>query len=46
MTQIWKDRDVGIVIKKRTMEVFIFPVAMYGCESRTVRKGGEENLCF
>ena len=41
MTQldgIFKSRDITLPTKVRLVEAMVFPVAMYGCESWTVKK--------
>ena len=46
MTNIWKVIGVFIATKKMIVEVWIYPVVMYVCESWTARKGEEENRCL
>ena len=35
---IFKSRDIILSTKVRLIKAIIFPVVMYGCESRTVKK--------
>ena len=35
---ILKSRDITLPIKVRLVKAMVFPVAMYGCESKTVKK--------
>ena len=37
-TSILKDRDIVSLTKVYTVKTIIFPVVMYGCESRTIEK--------
>ena len=37
---IFKSRDITLPTKVRLVEAMFFPVVMYGCESRTVKKCG------
>jgi len=36
--KIWKDRDLSVDLKTRLVKALVFPFAMYGCESWTMRK--------
>ena len=38
LTKIWKDKDVTIQTKRRLVNAMVVAVAMYGCESWTVKK--------
>ena len=38
LIKICKDKDVTIQAKRRMVNALVFPVAMYGCESWTVKK--------
>ena len=38
LTKIWKDRDLSIAMKSKLVQVLIFPVAIFGCETWTVNK--------
>ena len=42
LDSILKSRDVTLPTKVRLVKAMVFPVVMYGCESWTVRKVGEE----
>ena len=35
---ILKSRDVTLLTKVHTVKAVVFPVVMYGCENRTIRK--------
>ena len=35
---IFKSRDITLLTKVHLVKAMVFPVAMYGCESRTVKK--------
>ena len=38
LDSIFKSRDITLPTKVRTVKAMVFPVAMYGCESWTVKK--------
>ena len=38
LDSIFKSRDITLLTKVRLVKAMLFPVAMYGCESRTVKK--------
>ena len=38
MTNLLKSRDITLLTKVRLVEAVVFPIAMYGCESWTIRK--------
>ena len=38
LDSIFKSRDITLPTNVRLVRVIVFPVVMYGCESRTVRK--------
>ena len=38
LDSILKSRDVTLPTKVRLVKAMVFPVVMYGCESRTVKK--------
>ena len=40
LTKIWKDKDVTKQTKRRLVNDLVFPVAMYGCKSWTVKNKG------
>ena len=33
-----KSRDIPLPTKVHTVSIMVFPVVMYGCESRTIKK--------
>ena len=39
LDNVLKSRDVTLPTKLRLVKAMIFPVAMYGCESWTIKKG-------
>ena len=41
---ILKSRDMTLLRKARLVKAMVFPVVMYGCESRTVKKAEAEKL--
>ena len=41
---ILKSRDITLATKVRVVKAMVFPVVMYGCESRTKRKLSTEEL--
>ena len=38
LDNIFKSRDITLTTKVRLVKAMVFPVVMYGCESRTVKK--------
>ena len=38
LDSVFKSRDITLTTKVRLVKAMLFPVAMYGCESRTVKK--------
>ena len=38
LTQIWKDRGVTLETKVKLLKVLVFPIVLYGAETRTMRK--------
>ena len=38
LDSIFKSRDIALPAKVRLVKAMVFPVAMYGCESWTVKK--------
>ena len=52
LERILKSRDITLPTKVRLVKAMVFPVVMYGCESRTVEKvqclrtGGFELWCW
>ena len=37
LNNILKSRDITLPTKVRIVKVMVFPVVMYGCESRTIK---------
>ena len=40
LDSIFKSRDITLPTKVRLVKAMVFPVVMYGCESRIVKKAG------
>jgi len=40
----WKSRSLSLEIKKRLVEVLVWPLAMYGCESWTLKAADRRRL--
>ena len=38
LDSIFKSRDITLPTKVHLVKAMVFPVVMYGCESRTVKK--------
>ena len=38
LDSILKSRDIALPTKVHTVNIMVFPVVMYGCESRTIKK--------
>ena len=38
LDSILKSRDITLLTKVRLVKAMVFPVVMYGCESRTIKK--------
>ena len=38
LDSIFKSRDITLPTKVRLVKAMVFPLVMYGCESRTVKK--------
>ena len=38
LESILKNRDITLSTKVRLVKAMVFPVVMYGCESRTIKK--------
>ena len=38
LDSIFKSRDITLLTKVRLVKAMVFPVAMYGCESWTIKK--------
>ena len=41
---IFKSRDITLLTKVRLVKAKVFPVVMYGCESRTVKKAERQRV--
>ena len=39
LDSIFKSRDITLPTKVCLVKAMVFPVVMYGCESRTIKKG-------
>ena len=44
LDRLLKSRDISLPTKVCLIKAMVFPVAMYGCESRTVKKANAEEL--
>ena len=44
LDSIFKSRDITLPTKVCVVKAVVFPVVMYGCESRTVKKAELEEL--
>ena len=44
LQKIWKSHSIPISTKIQLMKALVWPVAMYGCESWTLRKNEETRL--
>ena len=44
LDSIVKSRDISLPTKVRLVKVMVFPVVMYGCESRTVKKAERQRI--
>ena len=44
LDSILKSRNITLPIKVCLVKAMVFPVAMYGCEGRTVKKANAEEL--
>ena len=44
LDSIFKSRDITLPKKVRLVKAMVFPVVMYGCESRTVRKAEHRRI--
>ena len=45
LDSILKRRDITLLTKVLLVKVMVFPVDMYGCESRTIKKTAPKNWC-
>ena len=41
-----KSRDITLSTKVHLVKAMVFPVAMYGCESWTIKKAEHRRICF
>ena len=46
LDSILKSRDVTLPTKVRLVKAMVFPVAMYGCESWTIKKADETGAYY
>ena len=44
LDKIWKDRGISKETKKKLVKVLVFPVAMYGSETWTIRKADRKRI--
>ena len=44
LDSIFKSRDITLLTKVRLVKAMVFPVAMYGCESWTVKKNERRRI--
>ena len=44
LDSILKGRDITLTTKFHLVKAMVFPVVMYGCESRTIKKLNAEEL--
>ena len=44
LDSIFKSRDITLLTKVRLVKAMVFPVVMYGCESRTVKKAEHRRI--
>jgi len=44
LTSLWKDRSLNLQLKCRLMQTLIWSVAMYGCESWTIKAADSKRL--
>ena len=44
LDSILKSRDITLPTKVCLVKAIIFPVVMYGCESRTIKKGDRQRI--
>lgn len=44
MTRVWKTKDISIATKSRLVRAIVFPIAIYGCESWTLRKADRRRI--
>ena len=39
LDSVLKSKDITLLTKVRIVKAMVFPVVMYGCESRIIKKG-------
>ena len=44
LDSLFKRRDITLPTKVRLVKAMVFPVVMYGCESRTVKKAERQRI--
>ena len=44
LDSIFKSRDITLATKVHLVKAMVFSVVMYGCESRTIKKGGHRGI--
>ena len=44
LDSIFKSRDITLPTKVRLVKAMVFPIVMYGCESRTVKKAEHRRI--
>ena len=44
LDSIFKNRDITLPTKVHLVKALVFPVVMYGCESRTVKKAERRRI--
>ena len=44
LDSLFKSRDITLLTKVRIIKAMVFPVAMYGCESWTVKKAKRQRI--
>ena len=44
LDSIFKNRDITLSTKVRLVKAMVFPVAMYGCESWTIKKAEHQRI--
>ena len=44
LDSILKSRDITLLSKVHLVEVMVFPVVMYGCESWTIKKAERQRI--
>ena len=44
LDSVLKSRDIALLTKVRLVKTMVFPVVMYGCESRTIKKAEHQRI--